>query len=102
LKTTQLPTRLALPKSAFTSPHDCQATAFLLTCVYQARNGPSASPWSELSQNRVSRALVMIRTPSLRRVRSRQLDVIVDRKTRTVNRGVRILRTTFVRQHETL
>lgn len=43
LKTAQLPTRLALPKSAFTSPHDCHDTVQLFTCVYHARSGPSAS-----------------------------------------------------------
>jgi len=33
LKTTQLPTRLAVPNSAFTLPHDCHSTVLLLTCV---------------------------------------------------------------------
>src|SRR5712692_657152 len=71
LKTTQLPTKLAFPKSAFTSPQECQATAFLLTCVCHARNDPSASSWSGLSQNCLSRALVMIRTPMPRLVHYR-------------------------------
>ena len=61
LKTTQLPTRLALAKSAFTFPHECHVTDLLLTCVYHAYSGPSASWWPGLSQNFFKRALEITR-----------------------------------------
>jgi len=61
LKTTQLPTMLAVLKSAFTSPQECQVAVLLLTCVYHARNGPSAPSWPEVSQNCFSRALEITR-----------------------------------------
>src|SRR5579863_2503840 len=91
LKTTQLPTMLAVPNSAFTSPHVCHETVLLFTCVYHARNGPSESPLSDNLQNCRSRALEMtrIRCCSLLSASNH----IVVRKIRTVNARVRKLRT---------
>jgi hypothetical protein len=43
LNTTQVPTMLAVAKSAFTSDQDFYCTDLSLTRVYQARNGPSES-----------------------------------------------------------
>src|SRR5690348_18230011 len=66
LNTTQLPTRLALAKAALTSPQECQETVGLLTWLYHAVSGPSASWWPGASQNCLSRALEMTRTwPSI-------------------------------------
>lgn len=61
LKTTQLPTRLADPISAFTSAHECHATLRWLTWLYHARKGPSASSQPGASQNCRSLAFEMIR-----------------------------------------
>src|SRR5690606_3783435 len=55
LKTTQLPTMLALAKAAFTSAQVCQETVLLLTWVYHARSGPSASWCPGCCQNFLSR-----------------------------------------------
>ena len=89
LKTTQLPTRLAVPNSAFTSPQDCQETVLLLTWVYHARSGPSASWRPGDSQNRFSRDLEITRIRCFPFYRHQQ--PILVRETRTVNPGVRTL-----------
>src|ERR1043166_3651704 len=60
-KTTQLPTALAVPNSAFKCPQACQQTSLLATWVYQARSGASASSKPGVCQNRLSRALEMTR-----------------------------------------
>jgi hypothetical protein len=81
LKTTQLPTLLALPNWAFTSAQECQQTVLLLTCACQDRNGPSASRWACDSQNRFSLALEMTRIhPNFLSASG----VIIVRKIRTV------------------
>ncbi len=59
--TTQLPTRLADPNSAFRSAHECHATSLLPTWVCHACRGPAASPRPVRSQNARSRAFEMTR-----------------------------------------
>ncbi len=61
LKTTQFPTRLADPKSAFTSAQECHVTLLWLTCVCHARNGPFESASPGFSQNSRSLVFEMIR-----------------------------------------
>lgn len=65
LKTTQLPTRLAVPNSAFTSPQELQWMVLLLTWPYHAFKGPSESEASDLSQNFRNRVLEITRIPAL-------------------------------------
>jgi hypothetical protein len=57
----QLPTMLALAKSAFTSAQDCHETVLLPTWVYQARDGPSAFLCPVHSQNCLGRDLEITR-----------------------------------------
>src|SRR5437868_1016743 len=86
LNTMQSPTMLAVANEAFTSPQDCHETLLLLTCVCQARSGPSASSWVGDSQNCFRRALEMTR---IHCSSYPQPGGIVVRKIRTVKAGVR-------------
>src|SRR5208282_832642 len=73
---------LAVANAAFTSPQEFHETVLLLTCVYHARSGPSASSWPVDSQNCFRRALEITR---IRCSDDRHLKSIVVRKIRTVN-----------------